>query len=89
MGQWAQAMPAAGRIQKFLVVRDEWPGEGGGARIAGMRRGLAGMCDARACSGPNKKAGVAYLNRQHVGSKTSSGIATEIEKSSLTQARWS
>ena len=54
-----------------------------------MGRGLAGMCDARACSGPNKKAGVAHLNRQHVGSKTSSGIATGIETSSLTQARWS
>ena len=56
MGQWAQAMPATGRIQSFLIVRDDcqereeapgWPGWDGmeqamakPARAAGRTRKL-------------------------------------------------
>ena len=56
MGQWAQAMPATGRIQSFLIVRDDgqereeapgWPGWDGmeqamakPARAAGRTRRL-------------------------------------------------
>ena len=91
MGQWAQAMPDTGRIQSFLIVRDDgqereeapgWPGWDGmeqamakPARAAGRTRRLGSRTSTFTARGMGDIVREGHLHREILAHASASELA--------------